>query len=242
MSDPRPSPAAANSVSALPKTGGIVIPNPPKWHQRLAGTLVFALLKLVGATIRFRIDNRAAAADPSLPTGLFCVWHNRLALCLHVYDRVLRGRPGGGLSLAAIVSASKDGALLSVVLEWFKVQPVRGSTSRRGPQALRELTSWSRKGYDLAITPDGPRGPRYALQDGLVYLAQLTGKPVYLVSYHLHWKICLKSWDQFQIPLPFSRCDVIIEPPVYLSRDLVPAARETARQQLEQRLREITRD
>ncbi|MCX6883973.1 MAG: lysophospholipid acyltransferase family protein [Verrucomicrobia bacterium] len=199
-----------------PGTGTIA--HPPKWHQRLAGTVVFSALKLVGMTIR------------------------RLALCLHIYDRFLRGRPQGGSSLAAMVSASKDGALLSVILELFKVQPARGSSSRRGPQALRELTSWSRKGFDLAITPDGPRGPCYNLQEGLVYLAQLTNKPVYLVSYHLQWKICLKSWDRFQIPLPFSRCDVIIEKPVHVPRDLDAAGREAIRLQLEQTLRSITRD
>ena len=223
-----------------PGTGTIA--HPPKWHQRLAGTVVFSALKLVGLTIRFRVDNRAAASGGPLPIGVFCVWHNRLALCLHIYDRFLRGRPQGGSSLAAMVSASKDGALLSVILELFKVQPARGSSSRRGPQALRELTSWSRKGFDLAITPDGPRGPCYNLQEGLVYLAQLTNKPVYLVSYHLQWKICLKSWDRFQIPLPFSRCDVIIEKPVHVPRDLDAAGREAIRLQLEQTLRSITRD
>ena len=65
------------------------------------------------------------------------------------------------------------------------MQPVRGSTSRRGPQALLELTSWSERGYDLAITPDGPRGPCYVVQDGIMSLAQLTGLPILPVSYHL---------------------------------------------------------
>ncbi len=234
--------AAPASPPAPTRRGGAVIAHPPKWYQRLAGFVVFVLLKVVGATVRFRFDNRGAKAGDAAAPGIFCVWHNRLSLCLHVYDRLFRGRPGGGVSLAAMVSASKDGALLSVILELFKVQPARGSSSRRGPQALRELTSWSRKGYDLAITPDGPRGPCYHLQEGLVYLAQLTGQPIYLVSYHLGWCIRLKSWDRFQIPLPFSRCDVVVERPIYVPRHLDEAGREAVRLDLEQKLRAITRD
>ena len=67
--------------------------------------------------------------------------------------------------------------------------PVRGSSSRRGPQALLELTSWAERGYDLAITPDGPRGPRYVVQEGAIGLAQVTGLPIIPASYHLRWKI-----------------------------------------------------
>ena len=116
-----------------------------------------------------------------------------------------RGRPDS----PAIVSASRDGAFLTGILEYFKVQPVRGSSSRRGPQALLELTTWAERGYDLAITPDGPRGPRYVVQDGVISLAQLTGLPIVPVSYYVNWKIRVKSWDRFQIPLPFSLCEMI---------------------------------
>src|SRR5207244_2377362 len=135
---------------------------------------------------------------------IFAIWHNRLALSLILYRKYVRQRQASR-RLAAMVSASRDGGLLARVLEWFDVEPVRGSTSRRGPQALRELTTWGERGYDLAITPDGPRGPRYVVQSGAVGLAQLTGQPLVPVSYQLSWKICLKSWDRFQIPLPFGR-------------------------------------
>ena len=80
--------------------------------------------------------------------------------------------------MAALVSASKDGGFLSGILELFGVQPVRGSSSRRGPQALLELTTWAERGHDLTITPDGPRGPCYQVQDGVMSLAQLTGLPI----------------------------------------------------------------
>jgi lysophospholipid acyltransferase (LPLAT)-like uncharacterized protein len=119
---------------------------------------------------------------------------------------------------------------------------VRGSTSRRGPQALRELTTWGRKGYDLAITPDGPRGPVYVIQDGIIALAQLSGMPIIPVSYHLSWKIRVRSWDRFQIPLPFSRCEMIYEKPIRVPRETTATDRENYRLQLENALKAISVD
>jgi lysophospholipid acyltransferase (LPLAT)-like uncharacterized protein len=144
--------------------------------------------------------------------------------------------------LAAMVSASKDGGFLSGILECFTVQPVRGSSSRRGPQALLELTTWAERGYDLAITPDGPRGPRYVVQEGVMSLAQLTGLPIVPVSYSVNWKIRLKSWDRFQIPLPFARCEMIYEKPIYVPREVTDAGREQLRRQLEATLKSISVD
>src|SRR6185295_11123120 len=105
--------------------------------------------------------------------------------------------------------------LLARVLELNGVEPVRGSTSRRGRQALLELVTWAERGFDLAITPDGPRGPCYVVQDGVIALAQLTGLPIVPVSYHLRWRIRLKSWDRFQIPLPFGPCIAYVGEPLH---------------------------
>ena len=132
--------------------------------------------------------------------------------------------------------------MLAAILERFGVQPVRGSSSRRGPQALLELTTWAERGYDLAITPDGPRGPRYEVQEGVMSLAQVTGLPIVPVSYHLNWKIRAKSWDRFQIPLPFARCEVTVGRVLRVPREATDAEREELRQQLETEMRAITRD
>jgi lysophospholipid acyltransferase (LPLAT)-like uncharacterized protein len=104
------------------------------------------------------------------------------------------------------------------------------------------MTSCAKRGLDLAITPDGPRGPRYEVQEGVITTSQLTGLPILPVTYHLNWKIRLKSWDGFQIPLPFARCDVIIGKPLAVPREISDEQRETWRKQLEESLRNITRD
>ena len=224
------------------KSAGVVVPHAPKWYQWLGSWLVFLLIRGVSATVRFRWQDRSGFYDaPPAGAAIYCVWHNRLAFCLEVYYRYVHKHsrtPG----MAAMVSASKDGAFLAAILERFKVLPVRGSTSRRGPQALLELTGWCERGYDLAITPDGPRGPCYVVQEGIMSLAQLTGLPIIPVSYHLSWKLRAKSWDRFQIPLPFSRCEVEFAKPVRVPREASDAQREALRQELERTLREISRD
>jgi lysophospholipid acyltransferase (LPLAT)-like uncharacterized protein len=141
-----------------------------------------------------------------------------------------------------MVSASKDGAFVTSILHRFAVQPVRGSSSRRGSQALLELVTWAERGYDLAITPDGPRGPCYQVQDGVLSLAQVTGFPVLPVSLNIRWKVRPNSWDRFQIPLPFSRCNAVLGKPVLVPREASDSEREVLRQQLENALRDITVD
>jgi lysophospholipid acyltransferase (LPLAT)-like uncharacterized protein len=144
--------------------------------------------------------------------------------------------------MAALVSASKDGAFLAAILERFGVQPVRGSSSRRGSQALLELTSWAEQGYDLAITPDGPRGPRYVVQEGIIVLAQLTGLPIVPVNYWLKRKWTLNSWDAFQIPQPFTRCETYLGELLRVPREASDSDREALRSELESKMRAMTRD
>jgi lysophospholipid acyltransferase (LPLAT)-like uncharacterized protein len=224
------------------KSGGVIVAHRNKWYLHMLAWLIFAFIRTVSATLRYRWIDRSDYIKTTTPgAAIYCVWHNRLALCMPAYFSYVRKyrRTAG---MAAMVSASKDGGFLTGILECFNVQPVRGSSSRRGPQALLELTTWAESGYDLAITPDGPRGPVYVVQEGVMSLAQLTGFPIVPVSYYVNWKIQLKSWDRFQIPLPFSRCEMFYEKPIYVPRDATDAEREQLRLQLEKSLRSISRD
>jgi lysophospholipid acyltransferase (LPLAT)-like uncharacterized protein len=224
------------------KSSGVIIPHAPRWYQRVVGWLVFSVVRILSITLRYRYEDRSGyfGVPPPGP-AIYTVWHNRLALCLPIYYAFAKKRNSTS-GMAAMVSASRDGGFLTSILECFKVQPVRGSSSRRGPQALLELTTWAERGYDLALTPDGPRGPRYLVQEGVMSLAQITGLPILPVSYYLAWKIRIKSWDRFQIPLPFSRCNVILEKPVRVPRETTDSEREALRQELERVLQSVTRD
>src|SRR5690606_2311279 len=161
------------------QVSGIVVPHSPGWRRRFAAAVIYGLANSLMATWRCK------ATHVEIPnyTGpiIFCVWHNRLALSMIAYTRFAkRIWPSNGL--AAMISASKDGGLLAEVLNKFGVQAVRGSSSRRGRQALLESTTWLEKNYHIAITPDGPRGPMYRVQDGIISLAQVSGAPIVPVS------------------------------------------------------------
>lgn len=160
-------------------------------------------------------------------------------MSLPLYQKLI-ANPYPSHRLAALVSASRDGALLSEILAGFQVQPIRGSSSRRGSRALIELINWARKGGDVAITPDGPRGPKYQIQEGVITAAQLTGLPILPIGYELTSKWTAKSWDQFQIPRPFAACKVRTASPFYVPRSINKETRKTIQTQLQSAMNAIT--
>ena len=225
-----------------PQRSGVVVPHTPKWPQRLLARLIHGLARGLAATLRFQMEDRSGYFSSGPPEKLiFTIWHNRLALALVLYQRYV-SRRDPARRLAAMVSASRDGGMVARVLELFQVQPVRGSSSRRGAQALRELVAWGGRGYDLAITPDGPRGPRYVVQEGVISAAQLSGLIILPVAYHLNWKITVKSWDRLQIPLPFARVRVVMGAPLRVPPETDESGRAALRQKLEAELHAITHD
>jgi lysophospholipid acyltransferase (LPLAT)-like uncharacterized protein len=234
--------APGNSTAPPRKRkSGVVVPHQPRWYQRVFAWLMFIGLRALARTLRFQwIGPNGTLENPPPGAAIFCIWHNRLILCMKAYRYYSRRRETPGM--AAMVSASRDGGALAAILERFDVQPVRGSSSRRGHQALLELTTWAERGYDLAITTDGPRGPCYVVSDGVIFLAQLTGLPIIPFSFYAHRKIRLKSWDRFQIPLPFSQCEMSFFGPIHVPRETTEAERELLRKELERTLKHISRD
>jgi lysophospholipid acyltransferase (LPLAT)-like uncharacterized protein len=224
-----------SSLSPPPRrqrSSGVVVPNPPSRGQRVLAWVVATAMRLLVATLRYRVNGgRGPVQLPDEPV-IFALWHNRLALCMKVYGSFVRPLHPHD-HLAALISASKDGALLAAILQHFGAQPVRGSSSRRGTRALLELTSWAERGYDLAVTPDGPRGPCYVVQEGVMVLAQVTGLPIIPYSCRLGWKLRMKSWDRFEIPLPFSHCDMTFGEPIRVPRGATDAERAQLREHLE---------
>jgi hypothetical protein len=228
-------------VSRPPRKSGVVVPHQPTFWQRAGAWALVFVARALTLTLRFKWNDRTGYWEnpPDVPL-IFCFWHNRILLCPDAYRIYSRRRKRS--KVAAIASTSRDGAFLSAILECFKIQPVRGSSSKRGPQALLELTSWALNGYDLAIAPDGPRGPCYYVHDGVISLAQLTGHPIIPFGYYVRRKIVIKSWDRFQIPLPFAVCEMNSAKPIYVPREASDVEREKIRRQLEDAMKEISRD
>ena len=176
-------------------------------NDALLGWIVASVVQTIGLTLRISLDDRArvVAAPPERPM-IWAFWHNSLFAVTLGYRKFLPSRRG-----VVLTSASKDGAILAAAFKRFGVDAVRGSSSRRGAAALLGLVDWVGRGLDVAITPDGPRGPRCELQPGIIKLAQVTGAPILPIRavYHRAWE--LKTWDRFIIPYPFSRVDIVFE-------------------------------
>jgi lysophospholipid acyltransferase (LPLAT)-like uncharacterized protein len=233
---------AGNAPRNRNRGSGVVVPEKARWHGRLAAWLIWGLIQVLASTLRWRWKDGSGLIQPgNSQRFIFAVWHNRLSLSPVIYRR-LSIHHGQCRQMAALVSASRDGGLLAHVLKLFEVIGVRGSSSRRGAQALRELASEATLGRDLAVTPDGPRGPKYEPQGGVIALAQITGLPILPVSYRLGWKWTLRSWDAFQIPLPFRVVEVEFAQPISVSHGAGEAEREEARSCLQKSLLAITRD
>lgn len=167
---------------------------------RLIATAASWLLRVLFATLRCRFKDEAGVLTSPPPERYFwCFWHNRLLITGYMHERFFPTRRG-----AALASQSKDGAIISAIVAAFGIRPIRGSSSRGGARALVEMKRAHDEGYDVAITPDGPRGPKYRVGAGLVKLAQLTGGKILPtdITYSRCWR--LKSWDGFMIPQPFA--------------------------------------
>ena len=218
------------------------LPHPPNITGRLAARLAWALATGVAATTRWSIQDEAGFLNSeALPQAIFAIWHNRQLMAPELYRRFIR-RKQPHRRLASIASASRDGAIAARVLEHFGAIAVRGSSSRRGARALAELIALAEQGFDLAVTPDGPRGPRYEVKPGVIALAQHTGLPLVPASLFFSCKKVLRNWDGFQIPMPFGRCEIHMAPILRVPRDLDEAGRAFWAQELQARLRGITRD
>jgi lysophospholipid acyltransferase (LPLAT)-like uncharacterized protein len=182
-----------------------------KIEGRLARWLIafgFWLLQVWARTLRYEVDDRAdIVGKPVRENYIAALWHNRLLLISFVLKKFLPQRPGAGL-----ISASRDGDLIADLTRRFGFEVVRGSSSRLGASALRELENVLASGRDILITPDGPRGPAYELGPGIVFLAQKTGAAV--VPINMEFSSCwrVNSWDGFILPRPFSKVRVIFGP------------------------------
>ena len=181
--------------------------------KRFYAWLSAALMRAIAATLRLKIDDRGGVLDrPEHPPVILAFWHNRLALMAVFAERYCHGRPK-----QTLISRSRDGEFIRDVAAQFGIKAARGSSSRHGVAATLTAVRASRDPRtDIVLTPAGPRGPRYQIQPGLLRLAQTTGRPIVAVAYRLGWKWVLKSWDRFQVPIPFSTCYMVTHEPIFV--------------------------
>ena len=206
------------------------------WHRimlSLGPGVAFFLIKLLQWTMRIEELNgervRELWARGGNAIGAF--WHGRLLMTPLVY---------GGPGLKILISRHRDGELITRTVRHFGLETVRGSSTRGGIAGMKGLARALQEGYDVVIAPDGPRGPRFKVQPGVMQLARMTGFPVFPFTFSAFPRKVLHSWDRFIIPYPFSRGVFIFGEPISVDHT---ATGEEIREKtllLEKRLQEIT--
>lgn len=180
-------------------------------RYRAGGAGAFVALSALFRTVTFVRENPEHYLPHARGAGcMFVLWHGRLLApaYLHRNER-----------LATLVSRSADGEYLSRLLLHWGYVPVRGSSSRGGMAAIRELAREARAGRSLVITPDGPRGPREVMKGGPLYVARLSGRPIIPVAAAADRAWWFEGWDRFLVPKPFSRVLVKYGEPFFVPHD-----------------------
>lgn len=158
-------------------------------------------------------------------------WHNRAVMMPIAYR---------GKKLCILNSQHRDGEIATRALARWGIHSVRGSATRGGVGGFMQQVNAYRRGYDLAVVPDGPRGPRYVVKPGVIHLARATHTPIIPVTYAASRTRRLRSWDRLIIPLPFSRVLFMAGQPLEVPQHADAATLETKRLELENRLNGIT--
>ncbi len=195
--------------------------------------IYYGVLRLLAATIPRKVYH------PEYPQKfweqgqnvIIAFWHQRLLMMPFLPHQ---GKVG------MMISQHRDGEFIARAIKLFGIDSIRGSTTRGGLAALRGMVRFFETGANLAITPDGPQGPKEVVQMGVLELARLTSAPIVPVTYSVSRKKIFNSWDRFILPLPFCRLAYVWGKPIFVPRELSQEELEGKRVRLQERLRQVT--
>ncbi len=198
-----------------------------RWLTLAISKMIVILTKMLFWTCRKTYCFSASDTDPYVPIEktryLYCIWHDRILMTLFI------GKPQ---NVAGLVSKHQDGSYVADTMNFLNIKPVRGSTQRGGTEALRQLMGVA-KDYHIAITPDGPRGPRREIKQGIVFLASKTGNSIIPLAYHCKSYWSLKgNWTDLMIPKPFTKVAVFGGHPI-------PVPKKCSREQMDEIIQQL---
>ncbi|MDR1413480.1 MAG: DUF374 domain-containing protein [Puniceicoccales bacterium] len=170
-----------------------------KWWQQAVVAIGVMLLKLYWSTLRIRLSDAAKQTLCSLEKrAIFAFWHSNLFVA-YALKKTL-----GKKNVYGLVSPSRDGAWLTEIFHTLGIDIIRGSSSRNGLSAISSMTEKLLGGAFVAITPDGPRGPKHKFKIGTAMIAKQAKADVVIVATKYNHFFTLSTWDRFKVPLPFS--------------------------------------
>lgn len=204
-----------------------------RWRNRFLALVGPWILRVWMGSIRYRVDTEVSVHPQRCgrEPHIYVLWHQRGLTFAYTHRK-------SGVRI--LTSKHSDGDLIAGIVDRLGLQSVRGSSTRGGVQAMRELLNDLGSGHDYAFTPDGPRGPLHVFQSGALYFASHSGLPLVpaTVSYRRAWK--LPTWDRFVIPWPFTEAVLRFGRPIDVPPELTSEEFQTWRRELETALVELT--
>jgi lysophospholipid acyltransferase (LPLAT)-like uncharacterized protein len=200
------------------------------WKLKLTGWIFTSIVSLVALTWRVRFIGRKYVDDLTRKKKPFVLvfWHGDMLMGWYFHRH--RG-------YSSLVSMSKDGDILAEILRQWKYSVIRGSSSKGGKNARMEMEELIRNNCVLVVTPDGPQGPRHEMKMGALRIAQKTGVPVISVTFTVNRAYQLRSWDNFIVPLPFSKIVVQYRAPEIVDPGLTGKALDVYREEFQEKMK-----
>lgn len=210
---------------------------------RSADLGLYSVISAIGKTIRFdkmegwtdlKIEGMETfeKAFAKMPPSINAFWHNRLFLMTWFWR---------GFDSGIVASDSFDGEYIARTAQRFGFKVIRGSSTRGGSRALKQMVRYTREGLRMSLTVDGPKGPRYKVKPGIIMLAAKTGVPIVpmLPEAKKFWAV--NSWDKLQIPRPFTRAKMFVGEPVFVSEKDAEHSLNEKREELQSGLDQLAK-
>jgi lysophospholipid acyltransferase (LPLAT)-like uncharacterized protein len=192
----------------------------------ILGSLLFWTAKLIRITLRVRSENpqRVEESIAAHHGAIFVLWHGRSLVPAFTYRH--RG-------YWALIGLSRDGEIQDDIFRRLGYRTVRGATRRGGVRAALQLVKVVASGGVLVLAPDGPKGPTHQVHDGVVFVAQRSGRPIIPAGFSARPRVLLGFWDRYMVPIPFARATCVYGEPILVPADLDDAGRRRFAKEVE---------
>ena len=206
-----------------------------KYGQKSIGFLFYLITKFICFSIRWKCydEDQKSNIFNKKNQYIFCCWHNRLFLGPHLLPR--------NRIINALQSSHSDGMITSIAFKYIGMNVILGSSMKGGMQAFRKMIKCIQNGESIAITPDGPKGPKETVKEGVIKLAQITGIPIVPLVWSTKKFKLIDSWDNFVIPFPFSKGIYTFGKPIYVDKKISENNFEILRLEVESEIKRLTR-
>lgn len=198
-------------------------------RKRVAITLAYSALRLIGSTVRLKVEgwDKFKTNDSKL---IICGWHGKSLMFANYFRK--RG-------YWVIISNSNDGDIQNEIFHRLGFQSIRGSTGRGGVRAALQGVKKLKEGGTMAMTPDGPRGPSGVVQGGVMLMAHKSGAGLVPVGISAKKAFYAKSWDKYMLPYPFSKARMIFGDPMFVPENATDEEVEAIRLRFEQEIHRL---